>query len=687
MFNIKISRAIFKLLIIAQIVIVSSQIQAEITVAVLNFANRATGVEQQKYNWLEKGLTDLIINDLSSYEGFRVVTREHMQMLMEEREILNTLSLPNDVRRSIGRSLQVDYLVFGTFGVDKNGLVLEAKVINVDDSRVIASLTEQSSLDQVLIMEKNLAGDLIVCLKGKGVSQNIVHQLPRWTDSVPATEYLYNGVDYFDKGLYTKAWYYFRKAIHNDPNFADARYWLARMSYYRQEYGHARVEYEQFVNNFPSHPRIGDAIIEFVHSYERTIDDPDTLLKFYQEARKQDWGGNRVYHQADYINWSPLYDWLIKREQQTLKFKHEYGEAFSLLLSGIEYNIPVYERGLEHRLRSWQNESVRLMASAAVESEDRFNRRLTSTYLPYKDIALSVNMPRAGKDIAKKEGLCGGVYKWGCNYRILAPEGFSIKKIKATVMRTNDPKHDAVCRLQIRRYRYVDIDSVWTTNKTKPEDLTRTITMPPGCTWFYLRPEYLSRAYRIGISQVKNIKSSFDGWRIEAELEPLGPVGRIGITVDNCSRYEVLVDGVYARCFDGIITNLIPGKHKIEVRHTHNSAYLPQEKEVEIKADEIISLELSLPFKHEVKEEGWQNPTSVARQYPWFKHRPARVARLGRSRESALRGIRPTICRTRSGVFVVIWSFLDDLWMATSKDGKKWNVPVNISPPVNSAHV
>jgi len=655
--------------------------QGKTTIAVLNFANRATGAEQQKYRWLEKGLADLLITDLASREEFRVVTREHMQMLLEEREIVNTLDLPGNVKESIGRSLRVDCLVFGTFAVKKGKLTLEARITRADTGKVVARSSKRGTIAQVLTMEKSLAGDLIIYLKGGRVKEGIAPRLPQWTDSVPAARYLYEGIDCFDQGLYTKAWYYFRKAVVNDPGFADAHYWLARMSYYRQEYGHARVEYQRFVKNFPTHPRIGDAIMEFVHSYERTTDDPNSLLTLYRTLRERPWPGNRAYHQADYTNWSPLSDWLSKREHQVLVFQEKFSEAFSLLLAGIKDSVPVYKHDRRFRLKAWQNESIRLMAYDAVESEDRFNRRLSSPYLPYQDVVLSPDNPRTGEDIDRKQGLWGGIYKWGRNYRILAPEGYYIKKVTATVKRTNDPQYDSICRLQIRRYRYVDIDCVWTTNKTRPKDLKRTITMPPGCTWFYLRPEYDSSGYdNRGRRVKKDIKSSFDGWRLEAELEPLGPIGRIDLKVVNLSRHKTLVDGIYARCSDGIITNLTPGKHKIEVKHIWpGSAYQAQEREIEIKAGQVIPLVLSLPLSPKVKKEGWQDPVGVSSQYPWFKHRPKRATNLT--------GSRPTLCRARSGVSIVVWAYLDDLWMATGRDGINWQGPVNIPSPVNSAHV
>lgn len=645
---------------------------AETTVSVLNFVNTHTGLRDEKHEWLSKGLADLLITDLGSCDRLRVLTREHMQMLLEEAELTDKFigqgAIPEAEAKWLRQYFRVDYVVFGTYTVARDRIGVHAIIIRQEDGKVVTRISESARLDDVLELEKILAARIMEYFK-MGVAVDLIRALPRWTSSVPAAQRLYEGVDHFDHGRFTQAWYAFRQALEADPRYADARYWLARMSYYRQEYDHARTEYGRFVADFPMHPRVGDAIMEFVHSIERTSEIPEEMLKVYRSLRQSDWKDVQVHNQAGYHSMSPLADWVLKREQQALRYQKKYGEAFSLLAEGMDNGR--YEERFPHR-PTWRSESMRLMSSLAEVSEDLFNVRLENRHLPYTDIVLDPDNPTAGEDL-RGQGLGGLKYKWGTNYRILAPDGHYIRKVTARIERTNDPVNDSVCRLQIRRYRYVDIEACRTYRTTPSEKCVFEILMPPGCTWFYLHPEYSGKR---GASA-----GSFDGWSIKAELAPLGPVGRIDLRVSNASEVRTLVDGIYARCFNGIVPNLAPGPHELRVENMWCAkGFKAFETNIEIQAGRLHPLEIVLHLSEAAKALGWEDPFPIANNYPVYKLRPRRL--------SNLKGGRPSICVDRaSGKKVVVWSHLDDLWLATSEDGVNWHDPINIALPVNSAHI
>ena len=66
--------------------------QAHTRVAVLNFTNRNPG---DGWDWLEKGLADMLITDLSASSRLRVVERERMQLLFEELELHRKVAAGN----------------------------------------------------------------------------------------------------------------------------------------------------------------------------------------------------------------------------------------------------------------------------------------------------------------------------------------------------------------------------------------------------------------------------------------------------------------------------------------------------------------------------------------------------------------------------------------------------------------
>ncbi|KKL54344.1 hypothetical protein LCGC14_2266340, partial [marine sediment metagenome] len=522
---------------------VGATARAETTIAVLNFANTDIGADA-RHGWLSKALADLMINDLSHYRQLRVVTREHMQMLLREASLFDkhVNEMSDASRRRLRKHLRVDYLVFGAYTVRGGEVTIRALLIRLRSGKVLATFSETCPLKGVLTAEKALAAKVIGYFRFGGSAAAVVRELPRWTDSIRAAQRLYEGIDHFDQGRFAEAWYAFRQALVSDPNYPDPHYWLARMSYYRQEYEHARIEYERFVLGQPSHPRVGDAIMEYVHSFERLSDSPQDMLELYQGLRRRQWRDVRVHNQVDYSFTSPLPDWLDKRRQQALRYQYRFEEAFDLLAKGVDdgqYDSP------DPYHRTWRQESMRLMGGLAQINEDLFGKRLASPHLPFRDIYLSKDDPTAGEDL-RGYNLKGRGYLWGPSSRVLAPEGFRIKKVVARIKRTDDRNANAVCRLQFRRYRYVDIHNCWT-EELYPKERVFQVYMPPGCTWFYLRPEY----YGERPNPFGSTRSRFDSWSMKAELAPLEPTGGVDVQVTNATRFHAYVDGRYGRCYSG----------------------------------------------------------------------------------------------------------------------------------------
>ena len=645
------------------------------TVAVLNFANRARGGNADRYQWLEKGLADLTITDLASQKDLRVVTREHMQMLLEEARVISTLNLPDAAQEGFGRKLQVDHLVFGSFAVTGDQIAINVQLTDVKTGAVRAVPPQRGPVDQVLNLQKAMATAVIRALMGRDDAAAVPVELPHWTDSVPAAEDLYTGIELFDRGQYHEAWFHFRKASTRDAAFADARYWIARILYYLEEYEHAQVEYTNFVDRFPRHPRTGDAIMEYVHTFERTTPDPELLGALYRNLSQRDLPDSRVYHQADYVSSSPLADWLAKRQYQVLLYQKKHQDAFRVLQPPLAKVAP-YSLSIDAKYQPWEDEGVRLLAAVAELSEDGDGVRLDDAHLPFRTLVLTPENLHLEERIGPEQNVRGSKYAWGHKFRVVAAPGYYVKSVKATIKRTNDAECDSVSRLQIFRYRYVDIESFWTGNNTKPEELTRTVRLPPNCTWFYMRPEYDARD---GARKIKReATSSFDGWSLDAELGKLEPGGQLAIAVTNSSHHQTLVDGAYARCYDGVVSNLAVGPHQIEVRPIWNSSLQPLHFDVDIKPGGTVAKTVNLAMAPELAKAGWQTPVPVAVDYPWYRFRPKRLQ---------VTGSQPALCHDRTGRWVALWAHLDDLWLATSMDGQKWEGPTNLGQPVNSAHV
>lgn len=644
-------------------------------VAVMEFAPTRTGPDQAEHQWLSKGLSDLLIGDLGRAPELRVVTREHCLMLAEEAglraELASRASLPEEEVRKLNMHFKVDRVVFGAYTVQGDRITVHAQVLDAGNGLVLARFSEEGLAAHALDVEKHLARKMLAFFAGRDSSAESV-TLPQWTDSTTAAKRLYEGVAAFDAGQYNQAWHRFQQALTTDPNYADARYWVARMYYYRQDYDHARIEYDRFLHAFPAHGRVGDAVMEFVHTQEGSARGPEDVLGLYRRFRERGFQGVEVHNQVDYVGTSPLSDWLIKREQQALVYSGRLAEAFSLL-----------DRELRQSGSggAWRDESRNLLSLIAETAADVYGERLCSEFAPYRDIALTLDHPEAGEDLTAS-GMRGAVYKWGTNYRILAPPGFAFKTLKAHVVSTSDPAAKTVARLQVRRYRYVDIDCCWTASSTNPAprlDRVHTIAMPPGCTWFYLRPEYVGVD---GDQGHASNNASFDAWRIEAGFEPVGK-GRVSLEVLNAHEFGVRLDGINMRSQSGSLGAIPEGNHTIRVESMWPRkawGYLPLETNLAVVAGLTQRVRVELRLSDTASAAGWRAPVGIAAEYPTYKHRPRR--------NTNWRNGPPSVAvHARTGVRTAVWAHLDDLWFSVCTNGVDWSTPDLLPLPVNSAHV
>lgn len=240
-------------------------------VAVLNFANRGQGDAQ--WDWLGKGLSDLTIGDLAS-QKFRVVSREQMQEMLDELAIKRAQTDPEAALKV----LKVTQYVQGSYLIDKDRLELNASIIEADTGEEIHRAAVSGEVTALLDLQKRLAAELADVLSGAEPGTLDVAKLPRWTESIDASRLVYEGIDHFDHGQFLTAWGYFRRALHQDSKYADARYWAGRMMYYVQEYHQATIDLESFAMQYPAHTRVGDAVKELVDAAQQKAENSQQVL-------------------------------------------------------------------------------------------------------------------------------------------------------------------------------------------------------------------------------------------------------------------------------------------------------------------------------------------------------------------------------------------------------------------------
>ena len=190
------------------------------TVAVTYFKNLGT----PDIGVLQKGLTALLINDLSKVKGLSVVERDRLQAVMDELQLGASGAVDKSTAPQVGKLLGAGRVATGSY-IDpkKQQLKIDAIVADTSTARSIGNPKESGKLSEFYELEKSLALGILADLgyprqrlQDEGVLAAI--QTPQ-TTSLPALTSFSKGLDAKDRQDYATARTEFDQALKDDPNF------------------------------------------------------------------------------------------------------------------------------------------------------------------------------------------------------------------------------------------------------------------------------------------------------------------------------------------------------------------------------------------------------------------------------------------------------------------------------------
>ncbi|MGH8012919.1 MAG: tetratricopeptide repeat protein [Candidatus Binataceae bacterium] len=179
-------------------------------------------------NPLQKGLTALLIDDVSKVPGLKVVERARLQALLDELKLRHSaLANPMTAART-GHLLGAGRVATGSYVNPSNGqMTIDSVLAQTSTSNVIASQTAMGPVVQFYQVEKQLATEILnslgydkARLEAAGVYKKI--QKPQ-TTNFQAFSAFSRGLDAKDRQDYTTARADFQQALADDPNFEAAR--------------------------------------------------------------------------------------------------------------------------------------------------------------------------------------------------------------------------------------------------------------------------------------------------------------------------------------------------------------------------------------------------------------------------------------------------------------------------------
>jgi TolB-like protein len=189
--------------------------------AVLYFHNRSGMAE---LNPLQKGLTVMLISDLSRLEIFPLVERAELQALVEELGFGQSELVDPATAAEIGRLLHAKFLVGGSFDPHpEKRLQIHSSLLDVVPETATALPRVDGRLQNLLDLEKNLLDHIVTALNLE-LSQDQKATLRKpLSHSFDALMALFMGIDAADQGKYDEAGRHYAAALELDPRLVLAK--------------------------------------------------------------------------------------------------------------------------------------------------------------------------------------------------------------------------------------------------------------------------------------------------------------------------------------------------------------------------------------------------------------------------------------------------------------------------------
>ncbi|KKL60675.1 hypothetical protein LCGC14_2202960, partial [marine sediment metagenome] len=536
---------------------------AGMVVAAFNFQMTSKTPE---WSWVGKFLADRIGSDLLGGRGLTVVARDRMQAVARELRWAPEMATTDAAMGKVHSRLKVARVITGVYSVGGGKVRVVAQIVDVPSRTEVARMEVAGPVGDVLKLQKALSADLLAWLAG-GTPKRILQRLPVWTQSVPATKALYEGLDLYDQGRYAEAWLKFRLSAANDPQYTEARYWVGRMHYFLGQYAHARIELAPLLRltSDAPHPRIVDALREYCHSFEAGGVDLAEQHSVYDMARRR-------------------YEQLHKREgwrearEAAERFRLKTVTLLDLLGRHKEAAVLAGPAVFGARIRSGAS-ALNMLAHNAMTGETLTVQQIAkqSQYLNYGGQTLKfrrdgeqITSPSGDrilgtrhKDIDPKAALCGP--RAGKTVFLVAPSGSVFKSLRidpVTVGSTDAVLNVALGRLDCRRA-YFD-------QRTIPLASARR----EGMTLVKLpRTGILKVKWDVCITdEVNSPPLVVEGVGITVRLEKLAAHGSVAVSCRDTSNFIAEVDGVPQRYWPGVIGLLTPGEHTLTLRPIEKDA-------------------------------------------------------------------------------------------------------------------
>lgn len=188
------------------------------SLAVLPFAD---GGHDEAWDGLGQALSGMVTTDLVDVPALVLVERARLDVVLDELSLARRGVVDPSTAARVGRGLGADLLLQGSYTVVGDTLLLDARVVDVETSRVLGAADAQGAVTDFVAVEKELVTDLLatldVSLDG-AATRRLMLRAP--TEAWEALSSYGSGLDAQRAGRLDDARAAFERAVATDPAFA-----------------------------------------------------------------------------------------------------------------------------------------------------------------------------------------------------------------------------------------------------------------------------------------------------------------------------------------------------------------------------------------------------------------------------------------------------------------------------------
>jgi TolB-like protein len=226
-----------KILFLAMISLPAPEAGPKDVISILYFQNTT---KNKEYDWLSKGIADMLISDVSKSYQLEVVERENLEKIIKEQKL--SVSGLTDERRAIevGKLLNANKMVSGSFIILGKTVRFDAKITDIETGKILKSIETSGAVDDVFSMEKSLAENILTHFNSKIPDALNVRE----TNSPEASRTYYEGMVLLDGGKPAEAIEKFQKATEIDPLYNKPQQQLEEAYRFLNDFRKAREQRE-----------------------------------------------------------------------------------------------------------------------------------------------------------------------------------------------------------------------------------------------------------------------------------------------------------------------------------------------------------------------------------------------------------------------------------------------------------